>query len=119
MIDCADVMLKRWAAWLDCRVRLLGYPSAAAFAKDGGRPTDARPSPMVDRLSGRVHAAVLRLLDEDAALASILVAHYLSFMTIDRKLALLRVGRRRYYEELERSQQLILRYVAEWKRNGP
>jgi len=117
MVECADKMLRKWANWLECRVRLLGYPSSAAFASEGCRGS-LRPAPIVDKASGRVHDAVLLLMVEGGETCAVLLAHYLMSGTIDSRLKHLGIGRNRYYDLLDAGQRTIMRYVAERKRYG-
>lgn len=115
MVLYADDLLRRWVGWLGDRVHLLGYPHAAPFAAEGGRRT-RRSAPIVDVLSCRVDAAVRRLVVEREREAAVLLSYYLAAGTVGDKAALVGIGRGSYYDDLDRAQRLILRYVAEAKR---
>lgn len=116
MVDCADAMLRAWVGWRVDRVRRLGYPHAAAFLREGGR--SGKPSaPDIKVGCARVDAAVQWLIVLERELAEVVLAHYLSAVAVEVKCRWLGIGRNCYYDRLDRAQRLILRYVAEDKRN--
>lgn len=116
MVNCADVMLSRWSGWLVDRVRSLGCPHAASFLRQGAG-TGKVGAPEVDVGCIRTDAAVRWLIVAHRSLAEVVLAHYLYGGSVEAKLRWLGIGRNCYYDRLDRAQRLILRYVAESKRN--